>query len=115
MLGDSRRGKDPTGRLVGPGRRPQPPLGQNVSSAGSLPQAFEQALSQNKELFASGEAYPVFENIILAEGDLLEQTTVDGNQHPESGLAIFINERNQFIASAIVFASAICNRAKQHA
>src|SRR5207247_9265065 len=111
----SRSGHEPNRRLVRPGRLPPPPVGQNVSSASSVPQALEQALSQDNELFAGGEADFLFENIVLPEGDLLEQATVDGNQHPEGGLAIFINERNQFIASAIVFTGAICNRAKQHA
>ena len=47
--------------------------------------------------------------------DFLEQALVDGHQHPEGGLAVFADQRNQLVPRFIEFASAFGLHGEQRA
>jgi hypothetical protein len=57
----------------------------------ALNQALENAFSEDAELLGDRQSHALAENVVLLQGNLLEQPAVDGNQNPQSRLAVFVH------------------------
>ena len=73
---------------------------------GSSGQAFQKPLRQNGELFADGEADLTVEHVIPLLRNFLQQLAINVHQNPERWLAVFVDQRNEFVACAVKLASA---------
>src|SRR5713226_4158284 len=74
---------------------------------GLLRDPLEEAFPEDAELFRGAQAYFCREDIVLFFADFLEQAAVDGYQHPQRGLAVFGDVRQQSVARSIKLAGAI--------
>src|SRR4029077_2637027 len=94
-------------RRVRPTHLPPRLFGDFVPDAHSSGQAFQEALNQNSKLLAHGEADLAAENVIFAERNLVEQTLINGDEHPKCWLTVLFDERNEFLSSAVILAGAL--------
>src|SRR5207249_10174010 len=80
---------------------------------GSSGQAFQKPLRQNGELFADGEADLTVEHVIPLRRNFLQQLAINAHQNPERWLAVFVDQRNEFVARAAKLANAVGPDRKQ--
>src|SRR5712692_1962559 len=63
--------------------------------------ALHEASTQEAQLLRDGEADFRTEDVVLALGNLFQQTAIDMYQHPKRGLTVFGDVRNQFLTSLV--------------
>ena len=65
-------------------------------------QALAQALRQHAQLFRNRQSNALSENVIIVRRDLFQKTPINCDQHPQAGLAVLTDQRNQLFAGAII-------------
>src|SRR5207248_7160990 len=70
-------------------------------------QAFDQALSQDAQLFPRAQGDLGAEDVVLLLGNFLQQAAIYRDQHPERRLAVLRDVWNQCIASGIELPRAV--------
>src|SRR5882762_5497006 len=79
----------------------------SMSTSASSGQTLDEAFPQNAQLLPDCKADLAAEDVILAFGNFLQQSAVDGYQDPERRLAVFCDVGNQFLARLVKLACAI--------
>jgi hypothetical protein len=77
--------------------------------------SLQESFAENHQLFADGEADAAREHIVIEPHDFFEQAAIDGDQHPQRGLAVFGNERDQLFGGTVIFKSALSLQFEQRA
>src|SRR3954469_2495054 len=70
-------------------------------------EAPHESLAQDLQLLGEREADAFAEDVVLLERDLVEQAAVDGDERPQRGLAIFVDERDELVGSAVELAGSV--------
>src|SRR5689334_6376419 len=92
-------------RPVLPARRRRSQL--KLMSAPASRESLQKAFSENGEFLSCTQRDLGREHIVLPGGNFLQQGAVNCAEDPQSGLAVFVNQRDEAIRSEVVSSRAL--------